>query len=95
MPRMNGTTTRLIDKAVQILFTQGSVIVPLSTPTEPQRGTHAEVVLDPDNQNNFHHRFKERLWEEHASHFKQKGDTFKSVHHVNVAEGHTTFEGTT
>jgi hypothetical protein len=76
--RRDGKTTKLIDKAIQTLFTEGKICVPSTdnviTVRKIVKGTVA-TFIDPDhNENNsaqddFLHRLKRRLSIEHYNCF--------------------------
>ena len=93
--RRSGETTRLIDIAVQMLFTDGEITIPTATDLYFndgwRRGLSAEqiqkrmILIDPDSyrtnraQEFFFRSLTRRLNTEHYGMFEQHGNTFRVI----------------
>lgn len=77
MKRRTGKTTRIIDKAIQTLFTKGEILVPFTSSFNTLKGfKRGTLILDPiegdldsENQRNLFARIMDRLEREHPDDF--------------------------
>ena len=85
--RRTGKTTRLIDAAVQTLFTTGFIYIPtksqLLNKVNPLKRimrvkniNDSQVFYDLDEQNHFYKCLKRRLYTEHHGSFEEKDNMF-------------------